>query len=173
MDGLAWALPLDRLWEDHVSAKVEAQVRQEGGTLRLGRRGETVTPLHWSSPAYRSLSHLLPDIVVTRPDSVWVVDAKYKSHFAEIDETGWRQMATDIRESHRADVHQVLAYSALFDVPELKATLAYPLRRETWEALKERRLDRVSAEIFAGSRHLELELWGLPFDAGVDRRPAS
>ena len=87
MDGLAWSLPLERLWEDHVASRVRERVRQEGGLLRLGRRGETVTPLHWSNPSHRSLGHLVPDIVVTRPSSVWIVDAKYKPHFAEVDET--------------------------------------------------------------------------------------
>jgi hypothetical protein len=163
MDGLAWALPLDRLWEDRVAARVLETVRQEGGTLRLGRRGETLTPLQWSDPSHRSMGHLLPDIVVTRPSSVWVVDAKYKSHFAEIDEHGWRRMADEIRESHRSDIHQVLGYSALFDSPQITATLAYPLRQMTWEALRARELDRVGADIYAGSRHVRLELWGMPF----------
>lgn len=55
MDGLAWALPLAQLWEDHVAARVRERARQEGGVLRLGRRGETVTPLHWSDTSHRSL----------------------------------------------------------------------------------------------------------------------
>lgn len=165
MDGLAWALPLDQLWEDHVGTRVQERVRQEGGMMRLGRRGETLTPLHWSDPGHRSLGHLVPDFVVTQRSSVWIVDAKYKSHLAEIDETGWRQMADEIRESHRADVHQILGYSALFDAPEITATLAYPLRRDTWEALEARGLDRVVADVYNGSRHIRLELWGMPFGA--------
>jgi hypothetical protein len=167
MDGLAWSLPLDQLWEDHVAARVHEQVRQEGGVLRLGRRGETVIPLHWSDPTHRSLGHLVPDMVVTRPASVWIVDAKYKAHFAELDEAGWRQMADEIRERHRADVHQVLAYSALFDVPEVTATLAYPLRRDTWESLHARGLDRTVADIYSSSRHVRLELWGMPFSQSL------
>ncbi len=163
MDGLAWSLPLEQLWEDYVSAQVRERVRQEGGVLRLGRRGETVTPLHWSDPTHRSMGHLVPDIVVTRASSVWIVDAKYKAHFAEIDENGWRQMADEIRESHRADIHQVLGYSAMFDAPEITATLAYPLRRTTWEALRERGADQASADLYSGSRHVALQLWGLPF----------
>jgi 5-methylcytosine-specific restriction endonuclease McrBC regulatory subunit McrC len=137
--------------------------------MRSGRRGETVAPLHWSDSSHRSLGHLVPDIVVTRPSSVWVVDAKYKAHFADIDEGGWRRMADEIRESHRADVHQVLAYSALFDAPEITATLAYPLRLDTWQSLHQRGLDRTVADLYNGSRHLKLELWGLPF--GVARTP--
>jgi hypothetical protein len=44
--------------------------------IRARRRGETVTPLHWSDPSHRSLGHLVPDFVVTRSSSVWIVDAK-------------------------------------------------------------------------------------------------
>ena len=170
MDGLAWSLPLDRLWEDYVASLIADEVRVTGGTLRVARRGETVTPLHWSDPTHRSLGHLAPDIVVSRSGSVRIIDAKYKSHFAEIDEQGWRQMADEIRERHRADLHQVLAYSALFDAPEITATLAYPLRRDTWTSLRRRGLDRSSADLYQGGRHVKLELWGLPFGAEADAR---
>jgi 5-methylcytosine-specific restriction endonuclease McrBC regulatory subunit McrC len=128
--------------------------------------GETVTPLHWTDPSHRSLGHLVPDLVVTRGEAVWIVDAKYKAHFAEIDETGWRRMADEIRDAHRADVHQVLAYTALFDAQEIKATLAFPLREATWRALQSRGLDRSTADVYQGARHVLVELWGLPFSAG-------
>jgi 5-methylcytosine-specific restriction endonuclease McrBC regulatory subunit McrC len=169
MDGLAWSMPLDRLWEYHVEALVREEVRRSGGTLRVGSLGQTIVPLHWSDPTHRSLGHLVPDIVVTRGDCIWIVDAKYKSHFAEIDESGWRRMAEDIRNSHRSDVHQVLAYAALFDATEIRATLAYPLRYQTWSALKSRGLDRSTADLYHAARHVKLELWGLPF--GASRGP--
>jgi hypothetical protein len=55
MDGLAWSMPLDRLWEHHVEACVREEVRRTGGVVRTGRSGETVTPLHWTDPSHRSL----------------------------------------------------------------------------------------------------------------------
>jgi hypothetical protein len=58
----------------------------------------------------------------------------------------------------------VLAYSALFDAPEITATLAYPLRLDTWQSLRQRGLDRTVADLYNGSRHLKIELWGLPFE---------
>jgi 5-methylcytosine-specific restriction endonuclease McrBC regulatory subunit McrC len=139
--------------------------------MRTGRSGETVTPLHWSDPSHRSLGHLVPDIVVKRGETVWIVDAKYKSHFAEIDESGWRRMSDEIRDSHRADLHQVLAYTSLFDADEIKATLTYPLRQSTWTSLKARGLDRSTADVYHGARHITLELWGLPFSAGTSYQP--
>ena len=171
MDGLAWSLPLDQLWEHHVAAIVQEQVRQEGGVLRLGRRGETVTPLQWSDSTHRSISHLLPDIVVTRRSAVWIVDAKYKSHFADIDEDGWRKMADEVRERHRADIHQVLAYSSLYDATEVTASLAYPIRHSTWEGLHQRGLDRTTANFYVGTRHVRLQLWALPFSARLAFAP--
>lgn len=103
-----------------------------GGQLFVGHRGQTVFPLHWSDPSLRSLGHLTPDIVLRRHDEVRIFDAKYKAHFAELDEAGWLRMANDIRDSHRADMHQVLAYAALVDAPRITTTLVYPLRPATF-----------------------------------------
>ena len=163
MDGLAWQLPLEQLWERYVEAKVRADVGREGGDISVGRLGQTVFPLHWSTSTARSMTHLVPDIVVRRGQSVRVVDAKYKAHFAEIDEQMWMRISSDIREAHRADVHQVLAYASLYDADDLTATLMYPLRFATWEALHARQRDAAFADLFHGSRRVRLELRGIPF----------
>ena len=109
------------------------------------------------------MTHLVPDIVVRRGKAIRVVDAKYKAHFAELDEQAWTKMTDEIRDSHRADIHQVLAYASLYDAEEITATLVYPLRHSTWEALHARQRDRARAELFHGKRCIRLELRGLPF----------
>lgn len=163
MDGLAWQLRLEVLWERYVEALVRSEVQREGGELLLGRLRQTVFPLHWSSNTARSITHLVPDMVVRKGKAVRVVDAKYKAHFAELDERAWMGMADELREAHRADVHQVLAYASLYEADEITATLVYPLRQSTWEALRVSRRDRASAELFHGNRKVRLELRGLPF----------
>jgi len=165
MDGLSWELPLEILWERYVEAKVREEVCHEGGEISVGRLGQTVFPLHWSTATARSLTHLVPDIVVRRGRSVRIVDAKYKAHFAELDEHAWTRLTDEIRDAHRADIHQILAYASLYDADEVTASLIYPLRRTTWEALRERRRDCAQAELFHGSRRVKLELRGLPFGA--------
>jgi hypothetical protein len=92
-----------------------------------------------------------------------IFDAKYKAHFAELDEAGWLRMADDVRDSHRADMHQVLAYAALFDATKITTTLVYPLRPSTFAALRSRDRDIARAHLFHGGRQLTLELQGLPF----------
>lgn len=164
-DGLAWHLALDRLWESYVEAIVRREAALEGGEVRVGRLGETTFPLQWSDRSQRSLGSLVPDIVVRRGGSVHVVDAKYKGHLAELDEDGWRRLELDVREAHRADVHQVLAYAALYDAVDVKATLVYPLRPATFTRLHAQGRDRSTADLLHGGRRVSLELRGVPFGA--------
>jgi len=163
MDGLAWAAPLESLWERFVEVNVRREAALRGGVVRVGRSRETVVPLDWSDPSHRSMGHLLPDIVVTYRDRTDVVDAKYKAHLAELDEQGWRAFTEDAREAHRADIHQILAYASLFDSPEVRGVLVYPLRERTWRALHDRGRDVSVAQLFSGRRRVRLELRGLPF----------
>src|SRR5262249_16200037 len=163
MDGLAWAAPLDSLWESYVEGVSGREASLQGGAVRVGRSRETLVPLDWSDPSHRSLGHLLPDIVVTYRDRVDIVDAKYKAHLAELDEHGWRAFTDDTREAHRADIHQILAYASLFEASDIRAILVYPLRERTWRILRDRSRDVSVAEVFAGARSVRLELRGLPF----------
>lgn len=166
-DGLAWSLPLDQLWEGYVEAVIRREARITGGEVKVGRLRETICPIRWSDATHRSLGHLVPDIVVRRGRRVQIVDAKYKAHLAELDVIGWKRFAEETREAHRADLHQVLAYAALFDADEVVATLVYPLRAETYAALCRQGRDVSSAEWVLGGRLLRLELLGLPFGPTV------
>lgn len=163
MAGLAWQLQLEELWERYVESIVRAEIAREGGEIAVGRLGQTTFPLHWSSSAARSMTQLVPDILVRRGRSVRIVDAKYKAHFADLDEHAWMSMADTIQAAHRADVHQVLAYASLYDAEEISASLIYPLRWSTWEALAARGRERSRAELFHGNRRVTLELRGVPF----------
>ena len=163
MDGLAWYLSLDSLWESFVESVLRREAVLVGAELRCARLRETTFPIEWQSGSVRSLGMLAPDFVFRRRGSVTVIDAKYKAHLAEIDEVGWRTMTDDLRDSHRADVHQALAYAALFDADEVTTRLVYPLRVDTWRALSANGRDLARAELVQGGRKLRLELQGLPF----------
>jgi hypothetical protein len=163
MDGLAWTVALDSLWECYVEAYMRREAAIQGGVVRVGRSRETIIPLDWSDPGHRSIGHLMPDIVVTYRTRIDVIDAKYKAHLAELDQHGWRAFTEDVREHHRADIHQILAYASLVDAPEVRAILVYPLGKETWEILHARGRDISVAELFSGRRRVRLELRGLPF----------
>jgi len=162
-DGLAWVMPLSMLWETYVESVYRHEVAQTGGVVKVGRLRETIVPLEWSNPTHRTLGHLVPDIVIRRSGFVEVVDAKYKAHLAEVGESDWRRLENEIREAHRADLHQILAYASLYDADEVAATLVYPLRYSTFVSLRDQRRDRTYAQLTHGGRTVHLELRGLPF----------
>ncbi|MFC1924751.1 hypothetical protein ACFLXA_05265 [Chloroflexota bacterium] len=167
-DGLAWILSLEKLWESYVESVYRREAADTGGEVRVGRLGETIFPLNWSDATHRTLGHLVPDLVIKRGRSVQVVDAKYKSHLAEVDEIGWRLFEDEAREAHRADLHQILAYASLYEAEEITATLVYPVRQLTYNMLRERRHERSFADLLHGGRRVRLELRGLPFGTKFD-----
>jgi 5-methylcytosine-specific restriction endonuclease McrBC regulatory subunit McrC len=163
-DGLSWSLPLEQLWERQVESVVRHEAANTGGQVRTGRLRETIIPLPWDHASHRSLGHLVPDFVIQRAETLEIVDAKYKAHFADLDYTRWTTFAEGAKESLRADIHQVLAYAALFPpVETVLATLMYPVNQELYADLRVSYRDVVTATIPVGSRSMKLSLRALPF----------
>ena len=165
-DGLAWSLPLEQLWERYVERLVRDEAARTGGRVRTGRLGETTIPVPWNDPTHRALGHLVPDFVVQRPDGIEIVDAKYKSHFADLDAVRWSAQTDEIQAAIRADIHQVLAYSATVEpTGHIRATLIYPVRRELFESLALVHRAESRAVISAGAKQVTLCLRAVAFGA--------
>ncbi|MBI2460679.1 MAG: hypothetical protein HYV61_04070, partial [Candidatus Rokubacteria bacterium] len=81
----------------------------------------------------------------------------YKDHFNRIQLEGWSGLAERLRESHRADLHQALAYALLADMPRVDTILVYPQQRERRDPAF------ALAELAAGERHVRLGLGSIPF----------
>jgi len=163
-DGISWALPLEKLWERYVEKVVRKEAVCNGSKVRVGRMGETTIPLPWSSRSHRAIGHLVPDIIVESRSGVEIVDAKYKPHFCDLDYVGWHHFTEDLKDSLRADVHQVLAYSAVFGSNQnVTATLVYPVSNSLYEELKIRSHDVVFADVPTLGYARQLRLRALPF----------
>lgn len=67
-----------------------------------------------------------------------VVDAKYKRHWEELQEHGWQGQDEDLREQHRTDLLQILAYANLVPTKQVVCCLVYPCSAPTWESLARR-----------------------------------
>ena len=161
-DGLAWCLPMHELFERWVEHLVRLWRRGIGAQVRSGRVHETLVPIRWKRAESRSLNSLVPDLVVQRGLHTWIVDAKYKGHFEELDEHRWAELAAELRQEHRHDLHQVLAYASVLGAEQVTTVLAYPMRLHTWEALAERNMTFTSAAVNTGTRRLTIALIGLP-----------
>jgi hypothetical protein len=162
MQGLPWMMSMETFFEGWVETIVSGVSRKVGGVLRTGRKKNTVTPISWDPPYAGSQKSFIPDLILERGDETCIIDAKYKQHWEEFQLHSWRNIEDEIRERHRNDLFQVLAYSSLVNTPKIRSILAYPCNLNTWQSLKDRGRLSHRASIYAGSRSVELILTALP-----------
>lgn len=159
--GLAWRMDMEVFFEAWVEAIAEEVARKHGARLRVGRRDETRVPLDWRPRGSGSQRSLLPDLVLERDDVVLVIDAKYKRHAEEIERRGWSNVDEALREQHRDDLLQALAYSTLFEAPRVVSCLAYPSTAADQEPSPGGRLPPRAVVRTAG-RRVEVALLAVP-----------
>ena len=160
--GLPWTMSMETLfeaWVETLASRISARI---GGTVRAGRQLQTLAPLRWDPPFLGSQRYLLPDVVLERADTTFVFDAKYKTHFEELNASSWFEVEDVIRERHHDDLLQILAYSTLFQSPKVVCCLIYPCTWNTWESLRDRGRTSHRAGVAAGNRQVDLMLTAVP-----------
>jgi hypothetical protein len=150
LDGLAWDLAVDRLWEEWV-ASFAADLAPRLGLIR---QAHPRRPLRWTG-SVDSMASLAPDVVLRSSARVVWIDAKYKAHVALLLRHGWSGLSDDVRAAHRADLHQALAYASLADVERVDTVLAYPALGDT--------LPAAEATLPSGRKRVRVVLASLPF----------
>jgi len=156
LDGLAWDLSIDAVWEAWVaafSARLATHLGLVASPFQTARR-----PLRWDGPV-KSMGSLAPDVELRSADRVVWLDAKYKAHLNLLARRGWGGLSEDTRAAHRADLHQALAYASLADVPQVDSLLVYPSLAQDQVV----RPPATVATVTAGRRRVRLMLAALPF----------
>jgi 5-methylcytosine-specific restriction endonuclease McrBC regulatory subunit McrC len=156
LDGLAWDLSVERVWEHWVTHVLHQLAPRLGLSVRSG--SETRHPLQWRG-AVQSMGALIPDAALRGRDRLVWIDAKYKAHLHLLARKGWQGLSPAVREAHRADLHQALAYAALANVDHVDTVLAYPVTSDEERA----RPPIAIASLVTGTRRVRLLLAGLPF----------
>ena len=100
LDGLAWDLEADEIWEAWVTTFVRDLAPQLGLTW-LGQ-GEARHRLNWQGNL-ASMGALIPDTGLRGAQRVVWVDAKYKAHLSLLARHGWHGLTDAVRDAHRAD----------------------------------------------------------------------
>jgi 5-methylcytosine-specific restriction endonuclease McrBC regulatory subunit McrC len=117
----AWRIDFSLLFERYVQF-IFNQVSSEIGAIQLNnykiRRFSHFSPL-WS------LNYLEPDIILMKNNLDIVIDIKYKSHLYNL-----KSSTEDLKNEHRKDVHQLLAYTAFTRNTNKIAILCYPYGKE-------------------------------------------
>jgi hypothetical protein len=169
LEGIPWTMPMEQFFEAWVETVVRNAARRTGGTLKTGRRRETVSPLAWDPPYLGSQRSFVPDLVLELEDLSVIIDAKYKRHWEEMQHEGWREYDSDLLEQHRVDLLQVLAYSNLAWGGTVICCLVYPCSLATWESLARRNRLFHKAELPNRGRHVHVWLTAVPMCAATER----
>jgi len=167
LQGLPWSMSMDQFFEAWVETLMSHVARRVGGVLRSGRERQTLVPLNWDPPYLGSQKSLIPDLVIERGDTTVIVDAKYKEHWEEMQRHRWADLEEELRERHRADLLQVLAYSTITQTPKVLVCLAYPCNEERWLSLRARRLLLHRASLPQTTRRVELVLVAFPLSTRI------
>jgi len=167
LQGIPWVMSMDEFFEAWLETLVEKLARRIGGIVRSGRKRETITPLGWDPPYLGSQKYLLPDHILERDNETIIFDAKYKGHWEELNRESWGNIDDIIREQHRNDLLQVLAYSTVMTTEKVVCCLTYPCYKTTWESLQSRQRAFHRASVYAGSRRVDLILTAVPMDVSL------
>jgi hypothetical protein len=155
LDGLAWDLAVADVWEEWVRSFVHDLAPRLGLIWSGGRPPRR--PLRWEGSIV-SMGSLAPDVGLAGENRAVWLDAKYKAHLALLQRHGWATLSEGVRDAHRADLHQALAYAALADVDRIDTVLVYPSLRS------DAHFDpQAIATVASGRRRVRLILAALPF----------
>ncbi len=169
LEGIPWTMPMEEFFEAWIETIFRVVAQRTGGQMRVGRKRETVHAMNWDPPYLGSQKSLVPDIWVEWDSSTLIVDAKYKRHWEELQQHSWVNIEEELREQHRNDLLQVLAYATLARTPHVIACLAYPCSPSSWNSLRDRGRLIHKAELTMGARTLHLWLTAVPMAAEVER----
>jgi hypothetical protein len=168
LEGIPWAMSMNEFFEAWVETLFQRIARQTGATFKVGRTHQTTFPISWEPPYAGSQKALIPDLWLEWNTTTLIVDAKYKRHLEELDRHSWAGVEEQLREQHRHDLLQVLAYANLARTPDVIACLAYPCTPENWRSLVNRGRLIHRAEIPAGDRRISLWLTAVPMNGQTD-----
>ena len=168
LQGLPWIMSMEEFFEAWVEAIFARVARHSGGQLRVGRKRETICPIVWNPPYVGSQKYLLPDAVLERESETLIIDAKFKGHWEELQLGRWGDLEEALREHHRTDLLQVLAYSTVASSQTITSCLVYPCSLQTWESLKTKGRIVHRGSLRAGTRKVDLLLAAVPMVARLD-----
>ena len=169
LEGIPWTMSMDRFFEAWAETMLRIVATRIGGRLKVGRNRETTSPLIWEPPYLGSQKSLVPDLWLEWETCTLIVDAKYKRHWEELQQGSWLSAGEGLREQHRQDILQVLAYANLAKTKHVIACLTYPCSQSTWESLLSRGRLFHKADLQVRDKVLRVWLTAIPMSAAADR----
>ncbi len=167
--GLAWSLNINDFFEAYVETVTEHIALLIGGSLKIGRIYQTSIDIVWEKQQGVSQKHLRPDFIIELDNEIIILDAKYKGYWQLLDRYAWKHnnsiQIEEARDSFRADILQVLAYSTCFNCNKIKVCLVYPCMENEYIALKES--GDLHQKAFVGERSIEVIRTLVPMSGNI------
>jgi len=113
----AWRVDFSNIFEKYIQYLFSQLAKKIGWTTRSNSRFENISR---NTPAW-GLRYLEPDLIIFRKEKSIAVDAKYKSHFLNLESN-----SEYLKEEHRSDLHQITAYCAFQSSEHKLGFLCYP-----------------------------------------------
>ncbi len=117
----AWRIDFSLLFERYVQF-VFKQISLEIGAKQLNNY--KIRQFSRFNPPW-ALNYLEPDVILVKNNLDVVVDAKYKSHLFNL-----KSSTEELKEEHRRDLHQLLAYTAFSKNQNKVGILCYPANEQ-------------------------------------------
>lgn len=116
-DSTAWRIDFSDVFEKYVQYIFKQVSVEIGGRLISNPKLRSTISKHYSW----ELKHLEPDAIFQRGDTQIFIDAKYKSNlYNKFEESNL------LREEHRHDLHQIMAYTSFNKTASKHGFLCYP-----------------------------------------------
>lgn len=113
---VAWRIDMAKLFERYVQYVVSKSLRGFDSNVmsnyKIRGKGQIA---QWG------LKHLEPDMIIKCNSKIYMADAKYKAHYYALG-----QNSEILKETHRADLHQLLAYCSFLPEKNKTGILFYP-----------------------------------------------
>ena len=116
-DTIAWRVDYSNFFEKYVQYILSDVARKAGACIYNNQH----IPIRADNRPKWGLAYLEPDVVLQKNDIQYIVDAKYKSHIFN-----WNESTETLKDDFRKDLHQVLAYSSFSRSEHKNIVIIYP-----------------------------------------------
>src|SRR6266542_256286 len=117
IDSTAWSVNFSDVFEKFVQHIFKEVAKETGGRLFSNYKFHARAYNHYSW----ELKHIEPDAIYQKENILIFIDAKYKSHlYNKFDES------ESLKDEHRHDLHQIMAYSSFSKTSLKYGILCYP-----------------------------------------------
>lgn len=168
LHGVPWTMRMEQFFEAWTESIFRSIAQQTGALVKTGRKRETTHPIQWQPASTGSQRSLIPDIWLEWDGATMIIDAKYKRHWEEMQFHPWSDVEEQLREDHRHDLLQVLAYANFAQSEKVIVCLVYPCEPDQWQDLRERQ--RLVHRAAVGTRARSVSLWltAIPMATGMN-----